>query len=60
VLPDMDGIRPTPYFASRGMKWLQDTRDPGLSSDELKTHITHSRALAVAFLTKKKRAELGL
>jgi predicted DNA-binding protein (MmcQ/YjbR family) len=60
VLPDMDGIRPAPYFASRGMKWLQDTRDPGLSGDELKTHITHSHAMATAALTKKKRAELGL
>jgi predicted DNA-binding protein (MmcQ/YjbR family) len=60
VLPDMGGIRPPPYFASRGMKWLKDTRDPGLSSDELKTHITHSDAMAIASLTKKKRAELGL
>ncbi|WP_338042798.1 MmcQ/YjbR family DNA-binding protein [Octadecabacter arcticus] len=45
VLPDMGGIRPAPYFASRGMKWLQDTRDPGLPSSELKTHIIHSHAM---------------
>ncbi|WP_044044470.1 MmcQ/YjbR family DNA-binding protein [Octadecabacter antarcticus] len=60
VLPDMDGIRPAPYLASRGMKWLQDTRDPGLSDVELKNHITYSHEMAVASLTKKKRAELGL
>ncbi|MCF2906436.1 MmcQ/YjbR family DNA-binding protein [Octadecabacter sp. CECT 8868] len=60
VLPDMQGIRPAPYLASRGMKWLQDTRDPGLSDAELQNHITYSHEMAVAALTKKKRAELGL
>ncbi|MBU2991929.1 MmcQ/YjbR family DNA-binding protein [Octadecabacter sp. 1_MG-2023] len=60
VLPDMQGIRPAPYLASRGMKWLQDTRDPGLSDVELQNHITYSHEMAVAALTKKKRTELGL
>ena len=60
VLQDMDGVRPAPYLASRGMKWLQDTRDPGLSDDELENHITYSYEMAIDALTKKKRAELGL
>ena len=60
VLPDMKGVTPAPYFASRGMKWLQDTRSPGLSDAELRNHITYSYEMAVAALTKKKRAELGL
>ena len=60
VLQDMDGVRPAPYLASRGMKWLQDTRDPGLSDDELRNHIRYSYDMAIDALTKKKRAELGL
>ena len=60
VLPDIEGVIPAPYLASRGMKWLQDTRSPGLSDTELKNHITYSYEMAVASLTKKKRAELGL
>ena len=60
VLPDMEGVIPAPYLASRGMKWLQDTRSPGLSEAELKNHITYSYEMAIASLTKKKRAELGL
>lgn len=60
ILTDLDGVRPAPYLASRGMKWLQDTRSPGLSDAELQNHITYSHEMAVASLTKKKRAELGL
>ena len=60
VLPEMQGIRPAPYLASRGMKWLQDTRSPGLSDAELRNHIEYSHEMAVAALTKKKRAELNL
>lgn len=60
VLQDLNGIRPAPYLASRGMKWLQQYQDGGLSDDELKKHIVYSYDLVVAKLTKKLRAELGL
>lgn len=60
VLQDMRGIRPAPYLASRGMKWLQQYREGGLSDTELKEHIRLSYDMIVAKLTKKKRAELGL
>lgn len=60
VLQDMQGVIPAPYLASRGMKWLQDTRTPGLSDVELRNHLTYSHDMAVASLTKKKRVELGL
>lgn len=60
VLSDMPGIRPAPYLASRGLKWLQHYEAPGLSDAELKRHITLSYDMVVAGLTKKKRAELGL
>ena len=60
VLPETPGIRPAPYLASRGMKWVQHYAEPGLSDTELKNHITYSYEMVVAKLTKKLRAELGL
>ena len=60
VLQDQPGIRPAPYLASRGMKWLQVYGDPGLSDTELKEHIIASYDMVVAKLTKKLRAELEL
>lgn len=60
VLQDQPGIRPAPYLASRGMKWLQVHDDPGLSDHSLTDHIKASYDMVAAGLTKKKRAELGL
>lgn len=60
VLSDMPGIRPAPYLASRGMKWVQIYGDPGLPDAELKAHIEASYVMIKAKLTKKLRAELGL
>ena len=60
VLQGEPGIRPAPYLASRGMKWLQVYDDPGLSDDSLKEHIVMSYQMVAAKLTKKQRAELGL
>ena len=60
VLRDAPGLRPAPYLASRGMKWLQQYAEPGLSDDELRSHITASYEMAAANLTKKLRRELGL
>ena len=31
VLKDRKGLRPAPYLASRGMKWIQHHAKPGLS-----------------------------
>ncbi|MEL7388367.1 MAG: MmcQ/YjbR family DNA-binding protein, partial [Pseudomonadota bacterium] len=60
VLQDQLGIRPAPYMASRGMKWLQVYADPGLSDTELKEHIKLSRDMVIAKLTRKIRSNLGL
>ncbi|MGJ8616623.1 MAG: MmcQ/YjbR family DNA-binding protein [Sulfitobacter sp.] len=60
VLSDSPGCRPAPYLASRGMKWIQDYADPGLSEDSLRDHIRASYDMIVEALPKKKRAELGL
>jgi len=60
VLQDTPGIRPAPYLASRGMKWLQHYKAPGLSDNELKAHIKLSYDMIASALSRKKRAELGL
>ena len=60
VLQDQPGIRPAPYLASRGMKWLQVYGDPGLNDTELREHIAMSYDMVVAKLTRKARARLGL
>ncbi|WP_204113715.1 MmcQ/YjbR family DNA-binding protein [Shimia biformata] len=60
ILPDMPGIRPAPYLASRGMKWVQVYDAPGLPEDELKEHIALSYQLVAEGISKKKRRELGI
>lgn len=54
------GVRPAPYLASRGMKWLQHYAAPGLSDEELRGCLRLSYALVTAGLSKRKRAELGI
>ena len=60
MLQDVPGIRPAPYLASRGMKWLQQYDTPGLSDRELQAHIKASFDMIAAALPKKKRTELGI
>ena len=59
VLTDMPGLRPAPYMASRGLKWVQHYEAPGLNDDGLRDHIAASYDMVVAGLTKKARAALG-
>lgn len=60
ILSDSPGLRPAPYMASRGLKWIQHYEKPGLSDDSLRDHIRASYDMVVAGLTRKKRADLGL
>lgn len=60
VLQHEPGIRPAPYLASRGMKWLQVYEDRGMSDSSLREHIVTSYDLVVAKMTRKKRVELGM
>lgn len=60
VLTDMPGLRPAPYLASRGLKWVQNYGEPGLSDSELEQHIAASYDMIVSGLTKRLRNELGL
>ena len=52
------GLRPAPYFASRGMKWIQQYSEPGLSDENLKAYLSQSYKMVFANLTKKKQHEL--
>ena len=60
VLKDQPGMRPAPYMASRGLKWIQHYTLPGPSDEEMQEHIRHSYALVVQGMSKKKRRDLGL
>lgn len=60
MLKDQPGLRPAPYLASRGMKWIQHYDRPGLSDDELKEYLEESHRIVSLGLTRKKQKELGL
>ena len=59
-LKEQAGLRPAPYLAARGGKWIQMYAEPGLSEEELTGYIKSSYELVVAGLTRAKRKELGL
>jgi predicted DNA-binding protein (MmcQ/YjbR family) len=60
ILKDQQGLRPAPYLASRGLKWIQHYDDTGLNDDELKTYIRHSYIMVSLGLPKKKQLQLGI
>ena len=60
ILSDSPGLRPAPYMASRGLKWIQHFAQPGLSDDSLRDHIRASYDMVAAALTRKKQADLGI
>ncbi len=60
VLCDQPGLRPAPYFASRGMKWIQCYAKPRPSDAQLKELLQDSHRIVARGLTKKARKDLGL
>lgn len=60
VLKDQPGLRPAPYFASRGMKWIQHFEEPGLSEHSLKEHLAESHRLVAMGLSRPRRVALNL
>ena len=60
ILKDQPGLRPAPYLASRGMKWIQHYAAPGLPDPDLKDYLGQSHRIVSLGLTKKKQRELGL
>src|SRR5215468_10483875 len=55
LLKDQPGLRPAPYLASRGMKWIQHYARPGLSDAELKDYLRQSHRIVAQGLSKKKQ-----
>jgi len=60
MLKEQPGLRPAPYLASRGMKWIQHFAKPGLSDGALQDYIRQSHSVVAQGSSKKRRIELGL
>jgi len=60
MLQEQPGLRPAPYLASRGLKWIQHFAKPGLSDAGLRDYIRQSHIIVSQGLSKKRRRELKL
>ena len=60
ILREQPSLRPAPYLASRGLKWIQHYASPGLSDDDLRTYIGQSYAIVSDGLSKKQKIAIGL
>ena len=60
MLRDQPGLRPAPYLASRGLKWIQHYARPGLVDADLKDYLCESHRIVALGLSKKKQKELGI
>ena len=60
LLREQPGLRPAPYLASRGLKWIQHYARPGLSKRDLKRYIAESHRIVAQGLSRKTRQALGL
>ncbi|MBX2846915.1 MAG: MmcQ/YjbR family DNA-binding protein [Acidiferrobacterales bacterium] len=59
-MQDIEGFRPAPYMASRGLTWIQLYDCSRIALEEIQTCISESHRLVSLGLTKKKQKELGL
>ncbi|UNC15991.1 MmcQ/YjbR family DNA-binding protein [Acidiphilium multivorum] len=59
ILKARPGLRPAPYLASRGLKWIQHFAPPGLTDSALQQYIQDSYAMAFKDLPKKTQIALG-
>lgn len=59
LLKGKPGMRPAPYFASRGMKWLQRTSSATLKDKAFESYLRESHRLAALGLPKIKQRTLG-
>jgi len=58
MLKNQAGLRPAPYFASRGIKWIQWTGPDSLDAKALKLYLEQSYKLVFEGLPKRLRREL--
>jgi predicted DNA-binding protein (MmcQ/YjbR family) len=59
-LSECEGYKPAPYFATRGMKWIQLFDNDPIKDEDLKYYLAESYGLVSLGLTKIKQKELGL
>ncbi|MDO6694428.1 MmcQ/YjbR family DNA-binding protein [Aliiglaciecola sp. 3_MG-2023] len=59
-LCERPGYIPAPYFASRGMKWIQQVDSQGRNNEELEYYLKASYGLVIQGLSKAKQKSLGL
>lgn len=57
-LCESEGYKPAPYFANRGMKWIQQYHST--NKEDLLYYLKESYRLVSLGLTKTKQKELGL
>ncbi|MGE0238787.1 MAG: MmcQ/YjbR family DNA-binding protein [Parvibaculaceae bacterium] len=60
ILKERRGLRPAPYLASRGLKWIQHHAKPGLTDAALRDYIRQAHVIVAQGLSRKRRIELGL
>lgn len=59
ILKEQKGMRPAPYLASRGLKWIQVQDHKAMGDATLQKYIKASYQMIADKLTKKIKAELG-
>jgi predicted DNA-binding protein (MmcQ/YjbR family) len=60
ILREQPGLRPAPYLASRGMKWIQRQTGESMEDEALQDYVRESHRLVVLKLPKLIRKEIGL
>lgn len=60
LLKDQPGLRPAPYLASRGFKWIQRTAKTSMNDKALKDYVRESYRMVALGLPKKTQLSLGL
>jgi predicted DNA-binding protein (MmcQ/YjbR family) len=60
ILREQPGLRPAPYLASRGMKWIQRQTAQSMDDEALRDYVRESHRLVVLKLTRLVRKEIGL
>jgi predicted DNA-binding protein (MmcQ/YjbR family) len=58
ILGVQPGLRPAPYLASRGLKWIQRFTDESMGDEDLKAYLRRSYELVLAGLPRKQRESL--
>ena len=60
LLKNQPGMLPAPYFASRGMKWLQHRSSETVDDAALRDYLRASHRMAAGGLPKRVQRTLGL